>query len=71
MSLRFKEPRNESEEFDAKAKELALELDVEILKATTEEELSTIQGGELGKRENDDNHMGFEDGNSSKELKMS
>ena len=53
LNLRFKEPRKEGEEYEAKTKELSLELEVEILRATTEEELVNSKGGEgdlLGKR---------------------
>jgi len=53
LSLRFKEPRIEGDEFDARAKELAQELDLEILKTTTEEELQQGLTETLGKRDLD------------------
>jgi hypothetical protein len=34
--MRFKEPRKEGEEYEARCKELALELEVEILRNLTE-----------------------------------
>ena len=57
--MRFKEPRKDGEEYESKARELALELEVEILRATTEEEgaSSPLKGEEngefLGKRSAD------------------
>lgn len=60
--MRFKEPRKDGEEYEARARELALELEVEILRATTEEESvrSSVAGdydeSQLGKR-NSDGHV--------------
>lgn len=54
LSLRFKEPRKEGEEYDARSRELALELEVEILRIiASEEEQNSRDGGmgELGKRD--------------------
>lgn len=62
--MRFKEPRKDGEEYEAKARELALELEVEILRATTEEELAHSplnddqSNGQLGKRGPDSHFNG-------------
>lgn len=58
MSLRFKDPRKEGDEYEAKSRELALELEVEILRETTEVDRAAgytadHENGSLGKREPD------------------
>lgn len=63
MSLRFKDPRKEGEEYEAKSRELALELEVEILRETTEvdnhsQPLDDLKNGSLGKRQADSHSNG-------------
>lgn len=65
--MRFKEPRKDGEEYEAKARELALELEVEILRATTEEGMvgspmvSDQDDSQIGKR----GHEGHFNGNGT------
>jgi hypothetical protein len=63
LSLRFKDPRKDGDEYEAKSRELALELEVEILRETTEVEnfgqpMTDFNNGSLGKRHEDSHSNG-------------